>query len=250
MTSEKEVSVTDRRDRSIALYNLRWALTHLKKTEILESGGRGIWILKDKTQKEINPQKIITESKKLFNEEFQERKEDKIPSKILSIDDIDVDDIEENLEKRLLEKIKKLDGVIFEKLCGELLRKIGFVDVKITPPTKNDGVDGVGILKISDILSYHVAFQCKRYSGVVPKSDITKFRGSMKSGIDRGIMITTGKFSPDAEREAFDLGKVTIVDLIDGELLIKKIKETELGVKVEQVLNIVSIDNKYFDDLK
>ena len=238
--SEEEISLTDRRGRSKAFYNIRWAFTCLKRKGILESGGRPIWILKNKDQKNIeDPKEFLKESKKIIQEIDSEYGEEDISPK----------DLEEDLSEKLLEKLKNIEPYAFEKLCRDLLQKIGLRDVEVTPPTKDGGIDGLGILKINDLLSFHIAFQCKRHQGVVRSQDIRNFRGSMKSGIDRGIILTTGEFSTDAQKEAVDLGKQTI-DLIDGELLIEKIKETQLGVKVEQVVNIISIDDGYFESLE
>jgi restriction system protein len=54
---------------------------------------------------------------------------------------------------------------------------------------------------------------------------------------DKGLLITTGGFTREARKEAIRDGAPPI-DLIDGELLIDKLKELKLGVKtslVEQV---------------
>ena len=49
---------------------------------------------------------------------------------------------------------------------------------------------------------------------------------------DKGLFITTGRFTREAEREAVREGAMAI-DLIDGEALCTLLKETGLGVTTE-----------------
>ena len=50
---------------------------------------------------------------------------------------------------------------------------------------------------------------------------------------DKGLFITTGSFTADAHREARRDGAPPL-DLIDGEALVQKLKELELGVTVSR----------------
>lgn len=85
-------------------------------------------------------------------------------------------------------------------------------------------------MKINGIVSFNVAFQCKRYKGLVSSGDIRDFRGSLTTDIEKGIFITTGSFSKAAKDEATTPGKKQI-DLIDGEEFISKLAEYSIGVK-------------------
>ena len=63
---------------------------------------------------------------------------------------------------------------------------------------------------------------------------------------DKGLLITTGSFTRDAEREATRDGAPAI-DLIDGELLIDKRKELNLGVQTKIVQEEeIDIDHEWF----
>jgi restriction system protein len=75
-----------------------------------------------------------------------------------------------------------------------------------------------------------IAFQCKRYQGIVSAGDIRDFRGSLTTNIEKGVFITTGSFSKSAIEEASSPGKQQI-DLIDGEEFITKLAEFGIGVK-------------------
>ncbi len=71
--------------------------------------------------------------------------------------------------------------------------------------------------------------------------------GAMVGRTDKGLFITTGYFTRDALKEANREGVQTI-DLIDGEKLVEKLKELNLGVSVELVEKI-SIDEKWFEGI-
>lgn len=71
----------------------------------------------------------------------------------------------------------------------------------------------------------------------------------MQGRADKGLIITTGTFTPDARREATRDGAPAI-DLIDGESLVSLLKSFKLGVKVEQVLSEkVTVDDPFFDEV-
>ena len=63
---------------------------------------------------------------------------------------------------------------------------------------------------------------------------------------DKALMITTGNFTKDAVREATRDGALAI-DLIDGDLLVNKLKELGLGVSTKVVkVEQVEVDQEWF----
>lgn len=85
-------------------------------------------------------------------------------------------------------------------------------------------------------------FQCKRYTGTVSAGEIRDFRGAMQGRADKGLFITTGKFSTSAIEEANRPGTAPI-DLIDGDELVDKLRELQLGVAP---VNDYTIDEVWF----
>jgi restriction system protein len=143
---------------------------------------------------------------------------------------------------RLAEILNKMDPFAFERLSQRLLRECGFTQVEVTKKSGDGGIDGTGKLRINGIFSFNVAFQCKRYKGLVSASDIRDFRGSLTTDIEKGVLITTGAFSKAAREEASNPGKQQI-DLIDGEEFINKLAEYSIGIKE---VKIYEIDEEYF----
>ena len=104
----------------------------------------------------------------------------------------------------------------------------------------------MGVLRIK-LLSFHVAFQCKRYKGSVSASQVRDFRGSMSAKSDKGLFITTGTFTKDAQDEAVREAAVAI-DLIDGDELCELLKELDLRTHTEMVEK-VTIDPEWFSNI-
>jgi restriction system protein len=134
----------------------------------------------------------------------------------------------------------------FERLAQRILREAGFIKVEVTGRSGDGGIDGIGVLRVN-LLSFHVLFQCKRYQSSVGAGAIRDFRGAMVGRSDKGVIITTGTFTPDAKREATRDGAPAI-DLIDGDQLCDLLKDLKLGVHTEMVQR-VKLEPGWFDDL-
>lgn len=110
------------------------------------------------------------------------------------------------------------------------------------------GIDGVGVYKVS-LVSFPTYFQCKRYVGSVSAGAVRDFRGAMTGRGEKGLLITTGTFTPAARAEATRDGAPP-VDLIDGEELCDLIRDYRLGVHViERTVQDVTVDKSFFENL-
>ena len=154
-------------------------------------------------------------------------------------------------QSALLGILQNMEPAAFERLCQRLLREHGFTRVEVTGRTGDGGIDGTGVLRVI-LLSFHVNYQCKRYAGTVGRGSIRDFRSALAGRADKGLFITTGKFTREAEREAIREGAMAI-DLIDGERLCVLLKERwtpilGLGV-VTQTIEWVTTEQAFFDAL-
>jgi len=159
----------------------------------------------------------------------------------------ELDETEEKTTWRdeLLDALLEMEPSAFERLVQRLLRESGFIQVEVTGRSGDGGVDGKGIMRLGGLLSFHVIFQCKRYRGSVAVGKVRDFRGAMVGRADKGLLITTGNFTKEAIGEATRDGAPAI-DLIDGDQLIDKLKELELGVKTEKVeVEKVTVDRDW-----
>lgn len=220
-------------------YRLAWARTYLKQFGILENSKRGVWSLtpEGRTIEKVNPIKV-----KRFMREHQKTQHVDITVEETRNDVQHSEVWRENLMAILLE----LQPSAFERLAQRLLRESGFIQVEITGRSGDGGIDGKGIMRLGGLLSFHVIFQCKRYKGSVSVNQVRDFRGAMVGRADKGLLITTGNFTKDAIREATQDGAPAI-DLIDGDLLIDKLKELSLGVETKVIeVEQVSINQNWF----
>jgi len=146
----------------------------------------------------------------------------------------------------LLEILRSLPPEGFERLCQRLLRASGFKKVLVKGRSGDGGIDGEGILEISPLVSMKVVFQCKRYKDAVSSSYIRDFRGAVIGRAEKGIFITTGRFTRDAREEAIRDGAIPI-ELVDGDKLIKLFEKCKLGLK-EKI--VYEIDESFFDEYR
>lgn len=147
---------------------------------------------------------------------------------------------------KLLRVLRNIQPDAFERLAQRVLREAGFIKVEVTGRSGDGGIDGIGVLRVN-LLSFHVLFQCKRYQSSVGAGVIRDFRGAMVGRSDKGVIITTGTFTPDAKREATRDGAPPI-DLIDGDQLCDLLKDLKLGVRNEMVEQ-VNVEAAWFAEV-
>lgn len=221
-------------------YNLRWARNYLKRVGFIQNSSRGVWAITPlgEKQSKINQKEIVKQVRLALKETDKntsstENKEE---------DQTYISEIAWRIE--LLEQIKKISPSGFEKLSQRFLRELGFNNVIVTGKTGDGGIDGFGQLTIGSVVTFKIAFQCKRYDGSVPVDKIRDFRGSLIGRAEKGLLITTGTFSSQGRQEAQRDG-ATPIDLIDGDQFVEKLKDLRLGVDVVPSEDVI-IQKEFF----
>ncbi|MDX6403655.1 MAG: restriction system protein [Blastocatellia bacterium] len=225
-------------------YRLAWARTYLKKYGLLENSARGVWTLAPShthithvDPKEV--QRLVAREARVSGDATKNQAEESL--------DEEPDEAESWRDNLLRVITTQMDPSAFERLATRLLRELGFVHVEVTGRSGDGGIDGKGIARVHDVLSFHVVFQCKRYQGSVAAGSMRDFRGAMVGRGDKGLFITTGTFTRDAIREASRDGAPPI-DLVDGNQLAEKLKNLGLGVRIEIVEKVI-IDEDWFTSI-
>ncbi len=220
-------------------YNLAWARTYLKKFGAINNPSHKVWeITNEYKEKSIKHEDVV--AYKAVWGVPQKSNSVKQTEKGIAIDDVPEENKPWNEE--LLESLLTMNPYAFERLSQSILRKMGVDDVTVTQKSNDGGIDGYGIFKLNGVISFRLAFQCKRYKGTVGAREIRDFRGSYTSDIEKYLFITTGTFTQEAKKEASMPGKPKI-DLIDGDDLIAKLIEYKIGVK-ETITYVV--DKNFF----
>jgi restriction system protein len=226
-------------------YRLAWARTYLKGMGALENSERGVW-----STTELG-RTMTLEDVVARHAAYKARLREGRRAKQLARVEEGLDEDESaprDWKERLLEVLFEVPPDGFERLARRLLREAGFVSATVTGKSGDGGIDGIGVYRLS-LVSFPVFFQCKRYKGSVGAGAVRDFRGAMSGRGDKGLLITTGSFTPDAKQEATRDGAPP-VDLIDGERLCDLLREHKLGVRttVRQVEDI-EIAPEFFSDL-
>ena len=230
-------------------YLMGWARSYLKKAGYLENSSRGVWALTEKARNSdpIDGSEIAAHVRALDRHPGAEPPPEDEPEDPATTDN-DLPEENQTWREELYHiLIEKMTPDAFERLTQRLLRESGFISVEVTGRTGDGGIDGTGIARINGLMSFRIAFQCKKYQGSVPVADMRNFRGAITGRADRGIFITTGNFTQPAIEEANRDG-VAPIDLVDGEQLADKLKELALGVKTEMVEK-VTVDPEWFLNL-
>lgn len=211
-------------------YRAAWARTYLKNAGLVENSDRGVWSL---TPTGANTKKV--DGRALARQIQRKLREARLARGDLDETQAEVDAVKErDWREHLLEVLKGMDPTAFERLCQRLLRESGFIEVEVTRRSGDGGIDGRGIIRVGGLISFNVIFQSKRYTGNIGPDTVRDFRGAMIGRADKGLIITTGGFTREARSEATRDGAPPL-DLIDGQLLVEKLKELRLGIETKLV---------------
>ena len=125
----------------------------------------------------------------------------------------------EHYSSNYVHSVDGMDGHQFERFCADLLRKNGFVDVKITPGSGDQGVD---IIAVKNGIRY--AIQCKNYSSPLGNTPIQEVcAGKMYYKCHVGAVMTNSTFTQGAKQ----LAEATSVLLWDRAELQRMMKSFE-----------------------
>jgi restriction system protein len=115
----------------------------------------------------------------------------------------------------------------FEQLVANLFGQMG-LDSKLTRSSRDGGVDCVAY-DPRPVLGGKVVIQAKRYRHTVGVSAVRDLFGTMThEGANKGILVTTSGYGPDA----FDFAKDKPIELIDGGGLLFLLQEVGVQARI------------------
>jgi restriction system protein len=238
--TEAELEETTSNGQSRIRNQIQWARFYLFKAGLIDNAQRGIWRLTNEgLDKKLDDEgvyslfKTVQESVKKTPSSKPQKAEPKF-------EHTPTEDEEHSLG--LINIIQNLSASGFEKLCKRLLTEIGINEIAITGGSGDQGIDGKGIVKLNDVVSLNIVFQCKRYKETVSPHHVRDFRGAMQGRGEKGLIITTGRFTKEAKTEANRDG-VTPIELIDGDRLVELFEKYHLGLKP---VTVFEIDQDFF----
>ena len=138
---------------------------------------------------------------------------------------VEQNDVLSELESR--PNLMELSPFEFETLVGNLFGRMG-LDTKLTRSSRDGGVDCVAFDK-RPILGGKVVIQAKRYSNTVGVSAVRDLYGTMMNeGANKGILVATSGYGPDA----YDFAKDKPIELIDGGGLLYLLEQNEVKARI------------------
>ncbi len=155
--------------------------------------------------------------------------------------------INANLAQELLNRLRKNEPSFFEQVVGKLLSNMGYGEYKVIGRSGDGGVDGV--VNQDKLGLDKILFQAKRFdeNTQVTPSMIRDFIGTLElNGVNKGVYITTSRFSKEAENIISKSHKS--ITLINGNKLADLMIEYDLGVNTEKIYKIKKIDSDFFPE--
>lgn len=264
--TEEEVRELLPSGRKRVFYNrVNWAKTYLKRAGLVEAPRRGevkitqlgLELLQENPV-EIRSRDLLRYSS--FNDFINttNRRENNTENRENLINErtpfeeiaIAFEELKNSLADEILEKIKSCSFEFFEKSVIELLIKMGYGGSReeagrATKRTGDEGIDG--IINEDRLGLDSIYIQAKRWRDtVVGRPEIQKFSGALDTpGANKGIFITTSKFSREAREYVENINTKKIV-LIDGMQLAQYMIDFNVGVSTEIIYEVKRIDSDYF----
>lgn len=154
--------------------------------------------------------------------------------------------INEQLADDLLTEVLNQTPAFFEHLVVDLMKAMNYGEGFVTKYSGDDGIDGI---IHEDKLGFNLIYiQAKRWKSdvTISKPELQKFAGAMMGPpkVEKGLFITTAKFSPKAK----DFANAQHIILVDGKRLTELMIEYGVGVSTQKAYLIKRVDSDYFSD--
>lgn len=154
--------------------------------------------------------------------------------------------INEQLADDLLAEVLNQTPAFFEQLVVDLMKAMNYGEGFVTKYSGDDGIDGI---IHEDRLGFNLIYiQAKRWKPdvTIGKPELQKFAGAMMGPprVEKGLFITTAKFSPKAR----DFANAQHIILVDGKRLTELMIEYGVGVSTQKAYLIKRVDSDYFSD--
>ena len=160
-------------------------------------------------------------------------------------------DMQNNLERELLNKIKGNPPEFFEQLVLDLLVEMGYggsrADAEVVGRSGDGGIDG--IIKEDPLGLDRVYVQAKRWEPDVSRPVVQAFAGALQGRhAQKGIFITTSNFSNKARKYVETIDSTVI--LIDGDQLVQLMIKYNVGVSEGNTYQTKQVDSEYFGEVE
>lgn len=238
--------------QTIVRNRLSWAIYYMYRAGLLQQKKRGVYIITEEGKKALQSGKTINNT---FLEQFSsfqvfQNKTNKEENKQEETDPATrisnaIEEFNKRTQLELLEQLKTVDPVFFEKICLQLMQSMGYGEkVSLTPKSHDGGIDGI---INEDVLGLDkIYLQAKRYStNKVNEKEMRDFVGALTlSQTQKGVFITTSDF----DKKAIDMAARKNIILIDGDKLTSLMIRYNVGVQTKETYQIKELDLSFFSE--
>lgn len=266
--SDEDLSLRYPSGEGIVRNRVRWAIHYLRRAGLIDKPSRGLYVITTRGAEFIKKYPTGFGNKELsqFSEfnEFRNASASSQGSDEVAISpeviseltpterlELASRELDEDLQRELLERILEQSPSFFERLVVTLLSKMGYGSegtlAKAIGKSGDGGIDGV---IHQDRLGLDVVYiQAKRYDtqSQIGRPELQAFVGSLAGHQStKGVFVTTSYFSKPA-LEYLKTIQTRIVP-IDGKRLVELMIEHEVGTRVAQKFLVNKIDEDFFLD--
>ena len=262
--TEKDISETLSNGSTVYAGRVGWAKTYLKKAEMIESSQRGYISITSAGRSLLASNEPITnavlaKSAPAFCEFYQHKvsndastaptpaeAHEETPETPQETFERVYTLINDQLADDLLTEVLNQSPAFFEQLVVDLMKAMNYGEGFVTKYSGDDGIDGI---IHEDKLGFNLIYiQAKRWKPdvTIGKPELQKFAGAMMGPpkVEKGLFITTAKFSPKAK----DYANAQHIILVDGKKLTELMIEHGVGVSTQKAYLIKRVDSDYFSD--
>lgn len=262
--TEEDISETLSNGSTVYAGRVGWAKTYLKKAEMIESSQRGYISITSAgrallASNEPITNAVLARSSSAFREFYQHKVSDDAPTAPTPAEAHEETPetpqetfervytlINDQLADDLLTEVLNQSPAFFEQLVVDLMKAMNYGEGFVTKYSGDDGIDGI---IHEDKLGFNLIYiQAKRWKPdvTIGKPELQKFAGAMMGPpkVEKGLFITTAKFSPKAK----DYANAQHIILVDGKKLTELMIEHSVGVSTQKAYLIKRVDSDYFSD--
>ena len=249
---------------------ISWTLSYLALSNLLERPKRGYYIINDlgkqfaqKSNEEINAyvkqQMLLRQQEKNaqhLSDGLTAAPVEYLSEQVTPLEQLNQGyaQIREETYNEILDTILSKTPTAFEHLVVALLQKMGYGGAvekagRVTRASGDGGIDGEIKEDVLGLGRIHIQAKRHQRDAVIGRPEIQNFAGAlMGSRANKGVFITTARFSAQAVEFAENLSNARLV-LIDGMKLAEYIYQYDFGMQTEQVFSIKKLDADYWDNL-
>lgn len=264
---EKNRKLISNGDVTLIMNRIHWAKLYLERAKLIESTHHGSMKITPRGEELLwsKPDKITVEALKKYPEVSEwlqgspkvatvksEGSTEKEEVSALNQIDSYYKTLIQRLTTNMVEKLKKISSVMFEKLVMDMLVSLGHNESSIENAmyeNKQSGEPDI-IIRIKENIAgidEILYIEAKKTDKPIARSELDRFLLKMKEiGANSGIFITTSSFTQESVEYSKKLNN--LVELMDGYTLAQLMIYYDMGVSMVTSYDIKAIDSDYFRD--